>query len=365
MFPFGTYFVRVLNGKRDRLAKYLYDKGIYTTLRYHPLHLNPIYKSTARLPNCERLNEEGLNLPAAPQPERVGPRADPRRRAELWWLTLKDDLPVVILGGGCAGLSAGMRLSKRGPAGRRGRAGGPRRRAWPAASRSAPTPTNTARTPSTPRDPEILSDVKELMGAELTEYQRSIRIRFLGSYFQFPLTIRDVLFRLPVQDGRSTPASASCGTSRRPLSRPAEENSETLLMRYYGRVLYEIFFKSYIVKVWGISPAEFSPSFARERIPRLNLLVLHGQDLVGDQAPPGHQGEHRGLRREGGGQALYHPARVLADHPAHGRAAGRSGRRGAAAHQGDARSCARAIGCAPSRSPAPPAAPAGSSAPGW
>jgi aminotransferase len=61
-----TYFVRVLNGKRDRLAKYLYDKGIYTTLRYHPLHMNPIYKSSARLPVSERLNEEGLNLPLHP-----------------------------------------------------------------------------------------------------------------------------------------------------------------------------------------------------------------------------------------------------------------------------------------------------------
>ena len=45
-----TYFVRVLGGQRNRLAKYLYDKGIYTTLRYHPLHLNAIYQSPARLP---------------------------------------------------------------------------------------------------------------------------------------------------------------------------------------------------------------------------------------------------------------------------------------------------------------------------
>ena len=61
-----TYFVRVAGGRRDRLAKYLYEQGIYTTLRYHPLHMNPIYKSAAKLPHCERLNEEGLNLPLHP-----------------------------------------------------------------------------------------------------------------------------------------------------------------------------------------------------------------------------------------------------------------------------------------------------------
>ncbi|MBI5031819.1 MAG: DegT/DnrJ/EryC1/StrS family aminotransferase [Chloroflexi bacterium] len=61
-----TYFVRVPGGRRDQFAKYLYTQGIYTTFRYHPLHLNPIYKSTAKLPNSEQLNEEGLNLPLHP-----------------------------------------------------------------------------------------------------------------------------------------------------------------------------------------------------------------------------------------------------------------------------------------------------------
>lgn len=58
-----TYCVRVPDGRRDEFAKYLYAEGIYTTLRYHPLHLNPIYGSHAQLPNCEQLNEEALSLP--------------------------------------------------------------------------------------------------------------------------------------------------------------------------------------------------------------------------------------------------------------------------------------------------------------
>ncbi len=59
-----TYFIRV--PKRDEMAKKLFDEGIYTTLRYHPLHLNPLYKSTAKLPNSEILNETGLNIPLHP-----------------------------------------------------------------------------------------------------------------------------------------------------------------------------------------------------------------------------------------------------------------------------------------------------------
>ncbi len=62
-----TYFIRLKNDKRDELAKYLYDKNIYTTLRYQPLHLIPIYNSThIRLKNSEELNETGLNIPLHP-----------------------------------------------------------------------------------------------------------------------------------------------------------------------------------------------------------------------------------------------------------------------------------------------------------
>lgn len=62
-----TYCVRVLSGQRDVFAKYLYNNGIYTTLRYHPLHMNAIYKSQAKLPISERLNEEALSLPIHPR----------------------------------------------------------------------------------------------------------------------------------------------------------------------------------------------------------------------------------------------------------------------------------------------------------
>ena len=61
-----TYCVRISGARRDRLARYLYERGIYTTLRYHPLHLNPIYRSSSKLPVSERLNEEALSLPLHP-----------------------------------------------------------------------------------------------------------------------------------------------------------------------------------------------------------------------------------------------------------------------------------------------------------
>jgi aminotransferase len=61
-----TYCLRV--PRRDELARFLLDEGIYTTLRYHPLHMNPVFLQTDQgLPNCERLNQEALSIPLHPR----------------------------------------------------------------------------------------------------------------------------------------------------------------------------------------------------------------------------------------------------------------------------------------------------------
>lgn len=61
-----TYCIRAQN--RDGLAKFLLDKGIYTTLRYHPLHLNPLYKQERNdLANSQLLNRDALSIPLHPR----------------------------------------------------------------------------------------------------------------------------------------------------------------------------------------------------------------------------------------------------------------------------------------------------------
>jgi aminotransferase len=62
-----TYLVRVLDGRRDELAEALLDAGIYTTLRYSPLHLIEPYATGTPLTSTERLAAEGLNLPLHPR----------------------------------------------------------------------------------------------------------------------------------------------------------------------------------------------------------------------------------------------------------------------------------------------------------
>jgi aminotransferase len=60
-----TYLVRI--PARDRVARAMLDAGIYTTLRFPPLHRQEIFAAPARLPATEALAETGLNLPLHPR----------------------------------------------------------------------------------------------------------------------------------------------------------------------------------------------------------------------------------------------------------------------------------------------------------
>ncbi|MBF0391967.1 MAG: DegT/DnrJ/EryC1/StrS family aminotransferase [Alphaproteobacteria bacterium] len=64
---FFTYPVRLDNGRRDALAWHLYERKIYTTLRYHPLHLSDIYRTGRPLANTEQLARDVLSLPLHPR----------------------------------------------------------------------------------------------------------------------------------------------------------------------------------------------------------------------------------------------------------------------------------------------------------
>lgn len=57
------YHVQITNGKRDQLAKFLRENGIYTTYRYYPLHRVPGYKISGNFPNADYAADNTLCLP--------------------------------------------------------------------------------------------------------------------------------------------------------------------------------------------------------------------------------------------------------------------------------------------------------------
>ncbi len=125
-------------------------------------------------------------------------------------------------------------------------------------------------------DTEILSDIREVAKDDLIKFNRTITIKFLGSYFKYPLSIPDVILKLPPSTVIRAFLSLIWNMARSTLVRGEGKNSEEVLIQNYGTVLYKIFFKDYIERVWGMTPDEFSPNFAIQRIPRLNFVDLVG-----------------------------------------------------------------------------------------
>lgn len=57
------YWIQVDGGRRDALAVYLRERGIYTSFRYFPLHRTTLFASGTPLPGADHAADTTLNLP--------------------------------------------------------------------------------------------------------------------------------------------------------------------------------------------------------------------------------------------------------------------------------------------------------------
>jgi len=178
---------------------------------------------------------------------------------------------VIIIGAGCAGLAAGIALQKRNIkttiVEKSSRVGGLAGGVEIGGNIYEYGPHIFHTT-----DPEILADIKRFCGDVLQPFKRSIKIKFGSRYFSYPLSLLDIVTKLPpltvLMAGLSLAKHMLLGVF---LGSDGLDNSEKVLRRYYGDVLYRIFFRDYIEKVWGMKAAEMSPHFAGQRLPKFSL----------------------------------------------------------------------------------------------
>ncbi len=109
----------------------------------------------------------------------------------------------------------------------------------------------------------------ELMGADHRMVDRLTRIYYDGAFFLYPLRPFNALSKLgPVEAARCLASFA------REQVWPATQgdNFESWVTRRFGSRLFEIFFKSYSEKLWGIPCRELDSDFAAQRIKKLSLF---------------------------------------------------------------------------------------------
>ena len=108
----------------------------------------------------------------------------------------------------------------------------------------------------------------EILGDELIVRPRKSRIYYKRKFFSYPLKPTNALLTLGALEAARC-VSSYAYRRLRPIAAP--KNFEDWVTNQFGTRLYEIFFKSYTEKVWGMSCREISADWAAQRIKGLSL----------------------------------------------------------------------------------------------
>jgi len=109
----------------------------------------------------------------------------------------------------------------------------------------------------------------EVVGSNYEMVERLTRIYYKKKFFNYPLNLGNTLSNLGL------PQAVRCLSSyMQERIHPVKQDGsfENWVVSQFGRHLFNIFFKSYSEKLWGISCKELDADFASQRIKKLSLL---------------------------------------------------------------------------------------------
>lgn len=180
---------------------------------------------------------------------------------------------IVVLGAGCAGLGAAWRLAEAGAdvelieveprVGGLGASVGLNGNLYEYGPHMFHTD-----------DPGLLDRIQKLVGDEIITRERFFQIKFQGKSFRYPLKMKDIVLGLDKASLILCAASFAVQMAKNKLFPRPYKSSEDVLISTYGRRLYNIFFKDYSTKFWGLPPSAMSDKFALQRIPRNDALAI-------------------------------------------------------------------------------------------
>src|SRR3954451_12687384 len=103
----------------------------------------------------------------------------------------------------------------------------------------------------------------EILGDEFLRRPRMSRIYWNNRYLDYPLRGPDVIKKLGAVELARCMASYLREAAKRDK---VDESLEDWVTNRFGRRLYELFFKTYNEKVWGVPPSEIRAEWAAQRI---------------------------------------------------------------------------------------------------
>jgi len=124
---------------------------------------------------------------------------------------------------------------------------------------------------------------RQVLGEELLVRERLSRIYWRGRFIDYPLRLADVVRKVGPLELARCGGSYGAALARR-ARRRAPQTFEDWVCDRFGRRLFELFFKSYTEKVWGVPTAEISADWAAQRIRALSFSRVVRAALLKDGA---------------------------------------------------------------------------------
>jgi protoporphyrinogen oxidase len=122
----------------------------------------------------------------------------------------------------------------------------------------------------------------EILPDDMLVRPRSSRIFYNGKFFAYPLKGSEALMKLgPVEAALCVASYAKA----RAFPNPSPKNFEEWVTNQFGERLFNIFFKTYTEKVWGMSCKEISADWAAQRIKGLSLGTAIANALLPKKKP--------------------------------------------------------------------------------
>jgi protoporphyrinogen oxidase len=113
-------------------------------------------------------------------------------------------------------------------------------------------------------DPDILADIRQLLGSDLLDRPRHGRIRLRGKWIHFPLKPVDLLLRLDRTFGLGVAGDMASKALR--LGPKERDSFAGVLWANLGPTICTDFYFPYARKIWGRDPEELSAIQARRRV---------------------------------------------------------------------------------------------------
>jgi protoporphyrinogen oxidase len=118
----------------------------------------------------------------------------------------------------------------------------------------------------------ILNLWKQILKKDFQEISRLTRILYDNKLYNYPIEIKDVIYKLGFQ--KNIKCFLSFLKSKIFITKNKTDTFEGYITNHFGEELYKIFFKTYTEKVWGIPCSQISAKWASQRIKNLNFIEI-------------------------------------------------------------------------------------------